>query len=191
MRAAIFPLPVFLLPGGYTRLKIFEQRYLKMVTDAMKGDRCFILCTYSDTAPHNVPREGVLVEIIDFSQDENAQLLIDVYAKHLVVIGDVDVNAENLRHGEYVIINDPPWQYCDDDLTLLDDDLANRLELVFLSNPILDDLYREKHYSDALWVTSRWLELLPISTKQKEKVRSATKFSQVAEFLHTVFEENE
>ncbi len=27
----IFPLPVFLLPKGVTRLRIFEERYLKMV----------------------------------------------------------------------------------------------------------------------------------------------------------------
>jgi len=33
----IFPLPVFLLPGGVTKLRIFEPRYLKMVSTASSG----------------------------------------------------------------------------------------------------------------------------------------------------------
>ena len=39
----IFPLSIFLLPEGVTRLRIFEARYLKMVSMAMKNNGFVVL----------------------------------------------------------------------------------------------------------------------------------------------------
>ena len=45
MKRAIFPLPVFILPEGATKLRIFEQRYLDMVKEAAKDNTGFVVCT--------------------------------------------------------------------------------------------------------------------------------------------------
>ena len=42
-RAHIFPLNTVLFPGGMLPLKIFEQRYLDMVMDALAAHKCFVI----------------------------------------------------------------------------------------------------------------------------------------------------
>ena len=190
MKLALFPLPIFLLPGGYTRLKIFEQRYLHMVKEASKTGQGFVLCNYVEDAAYNVPGEGVLVKIVDFSQDPNGQLLIDVFGESRVSINDVHCDKQQLRYGECEKLDGPPWECHDAWLSLIDNDLQHKLEHVFHANPVLDDLYREKDFSDPIWVAYRWLELLPIPMMQKEKVKQAQTFEQVANFLHTVLDED-
>lgn len=45
---AVFPLPLFILPRGRQRLRIFEPKYLKMVAHAAQGDG-FIIATQDNT----------------------------------------------------------------------------------------------------------------------------------------------
>ena len=89
MKRAIFPLPIFVLPEGYTRLRIFEPRYLNMVKTALQNNVGFVLCTYQHDTPFNISAQGCLVDIIDFDQDPSNMLLIDVYAAKSVQINDV------------------------------------------------------------------------------------------------------
>lgn len=44
LEVAVFPLPIFLLPRGRQRLRIFEPKYLAMVAHAAQGDG-FIIAT--------------------------------------------------------------------------------------------------------------------------------------------------
>ncbi|MEJ6474694.1 LON peptidase substrate-binding domain-containing protein [Pseudoalteromonas piscicida] len=189
MKLALFPLPIFLLPGGFTRLRIFEQRYLYMVKEAAKTEQGFVLCPYANNTPHNVPDEGVHVKIVDFSQGEDGQLLIDVEAINRVAISQVEVDHQSLRYGECEPLKGPPWLCTEDAFTLIDEALTEKLRSVFIANPVLDDLYRIKDFSTPLWVAYRWLEILPISMTQKQKIKQAQTFEQVAEFLHTVLDE--
>ncbi len=189
MKLALFPLPIFLLPGGFTRLRIFEQRCLYMVKEAAKTEQGFVLCPYLADTPNNVSKEGVHVKIVDFSQDDDGQLLIDVEALSRVAISNVEVDSQSLRYGDCDIIDGPPWQCSEEALSLVDETLVDKLQSVFIANPILDDLYRDKHFTQPLWVAYRWLEILPISMTQKLKIKQAQTFEQVAEFLHTVLDE--
>ncbi|MCG9761014.1 LON peptidase substrate-binding domain-containing protein [Pseudoalteromonas sp. Isolate6] len=189
MKLALFPLPIFLLPGGFTRLRIFELRYLYMIKEAAKTEQGFVLCPYVDDMPYNVPSEGVHVKIVDFSQDDDGQLLIDVEAVSRVSINGVEVDSQSLRYGKCEIIDGPPWQCSEAAYNLIDDSLVDKLHSVFTANPVLDDLYREKHFTQPLWVVYRWLEILPISMSQKLKIKQAQTFEQVADFLHTVLDE--
>ena len=88
MKRAIFPLPLFILPQGYTRLRIFEPRYLNMVKNALQNEVSFVLCTFEHDTPFNISAQGCLVDIIDFDQDDNGMLLIDVRASQSVQIND-------------------------------------------------------------------------------------------------------
>ncbi|GEK10480.1 LON peptidase substrate-binding domain-containing protein [Pseudoalteromonas peptidolytica] len=189
MKLALFPLPIFLLPGGFTRLRIFEQRYLYMVKEAAKTNQGFVLCADVEGAPKDRQNEGVHVKIVDFSQGEDGQLLIDVEAIKRVSISNVEVDHQGLRYGECSEIEGPPWLCNDTAFKLIDSTLKEKLRNVFIANPILDDLYKDKRFSEPLWVAYRWLEILPISMAQKLKIKQAQTFEQVAEFLHTVLDE--
>ena len=97
MKRAIFPLPVFILPEGATKLRIFEQRYLDMVKEAAKDYTGFVLCTYQHDTEFNLPNLGCLMQINDFNQDDSGQLLIDVYAQTAVTIHNPDYSSMMTR----------------------------------------------------------------------------------------------
>lgn len=186
MKRAIFPLPIFILPEGYTRLRIFEPRYLNMVKNALKNNTGFVLCTFEHDTPFNISAQGCLVDIIDFDQDDNDVLLIDVFASKSVQINDVYQDEEELRHGLISDCKTPYW-FSDKNKQvgehfLLHDALRN----VFYGNPELSLLYKTTNFNNLAWIAARWLELLPISIEKKQQLAFETNFDNLLNFLHTV-----
>ena len=186
MKRAIFPLPVFILPNGYTRLRIFESRYLDMVKESLKTEQGFVLCQYDVDSYLNVPQYGCLVDIIDFSQDEQGQLLIDVVATAVVKISDLQQNKQQLRYGQVTTIENTFWFQQSHQLTQSDKCLQTALQQLFSSNEQLNELYRETHFDELNWVVARWLELLPISIDKKQQLAFHSDFANIHSFLHTV-----
>ncbi|MFC3033808.1 LON peptidase substrate-binding domain-containing protein [Pseudoalteromonas fenneropenaei] len=192
MISAVFPLPLLVLPGGVTRLRIFEPRYLSMVKQVMKNQLGFVLCQYAEERAHQVPEFAGYVKIIDFNQDKAGQLLIDVYCEHWVQIEEVWVDSENVRHGRIKRANDALWpetsQAHDNDSTAAQlEQLSLALQQVFAANPELANLYPQPQFNDSRWLISRWLELVPLSANQKSALLSLPYFEQVVDFLHTLF----
>ncbi|KZN61176.1 hypothetical protein N473_22805 [Pseudoalteromonas luteoviolacea CPMOR-1] len=190
MKRALFPLSVYILPQGYTRLRIFEPRYLHMVKMAMKEHSGFVLCHSDKTSATDVSREGVFVEIVDFSQDSGGQLLIDVYARHRVLISDVTVDDMNLKYGSCETVDKPLWELGSESF-VYHERLADLLRDLFVVNTELNDLYKKKNYADPIWVAARWLELLPLTLTQKQKIQSCRTYQAVAGVLFEVFDEQE
>ena len=186
MNRAIFPLPIFLLPDGFTRLKIFEDRYLFMVKDALKNNKGFVLCTFEDNAHLNTPTDGVYVKIVNFSQDKSGQLLIDVHATHRVKIYNVCQDKQKLRHADIELYDDYFWPYDVSNTESFDKSMSDMLKNVFKDNDIINNLYDKQDFDSPIWVISRWLELLPISIDNKIKIRHVTTFEQVTDFVHNI-----
>ncbi|MBQ4810663.1 LON peptidase substrate-binding domain-containing protein [Pseudoalteromonas luteoviolacea] len=191
MKRALFPLPVFLLPQGYTRLRIFEPRYLHMVKVAMKEEHGFVMCFTDKSRECEVSEQGIYVEIVDFSQDESGQLLIDVYAKHRVLISNATSDEMKLRHGDCHIIQEPLWTLGESEELTYHERLADLLRDLFVVNAELNDLYKKKNYANPIWVAARWLELLPLTIKQKTKIQSCRSYVGVANVLAEIFEAQE
>ncbi|BED91226.1 ATP-dependent protease [Pseudoalteromonas sp. MM1] len=187
MKRAIFPLPIFVLPEGYTRLRIFEPRYLNMVKTALQNNVGFVLCTYQHDTPFNISAQGCLVDIIDFDQDPSNMLLIDVYAAKSVQINDVYQDESQLRHGLLSDCNTPYW-YNDSHSEISADNqrLSDSLQDIFLNNKELSSLYRQTKFDNLAWVVARWLELLPISIDKKQQLAFESNFANLLNFLHTV-----
>jgi Lon protease-like protein len=189
MKRAIFPLPLFILPDGYTRLRIFEPRYLTMVKNALKDETGFVLCAFEHHTPLNVSPQGCLMDIIDFDQDDNGMLLIDIKAIKSVQIEDSIINEDELRFGTLTDINTPFWYNHDTPITGDNAHLANALRVVFEQNEDLKTLYRNTYFEQLPWVAARWLELLPISIEKKQQLAFETSFEKLQNFLHTVITE--
>jgi Lon protease-like protein len=76
---AIFPLPgVLLLPSGQLPLNIFEPRYLKMVEDALAGNRMIGMIQPRGDEPLKPPiyDVGCAGKITDFSETKDGRYLI-------------------------------------------------------------------------------------------------------------------
>ncbi|WP_043318685.1 LON peptidase substrate-binding domain-containing protein [Microbulbifer sp. HZ11] len=77
----LFPLNMALFPGVTLPLRIFEQRYLRLVTDSLKSDTGFgvaLIRSGREVGPAEVWPLGLYVRIVDWSQGEEGLLHIDV-----------------------------------------------------------------------------------------------------------------
>ena len=159
----IFPLPVFLLSKGVTRLRIFEKRYLKMVAHAMKNDG-FIVLPYGKAEKVSDMPTGSWVEIVNFDQGEDGLLLIDVQCKCLVDIHLTTQDKDKLHHG----------------------DVSIKKHKAFDENTELTALYRQAYFSQDSWVVARWLELLPVNIDEKRLFVEPGSFGAAKEFLQNI-----
>jgi Lon protease-like protein len=180
MNLPVFPLPIFLLPDGVTRLRIFEPRYLKMVSIACQQNG-FVLCVFDHNAELNVPAWGAWVDIINFSQ-EGELLNIDIKAKSLVSIENVTMDDDQLRFADCTEIPHWPQQDLLPHHTLL----AEKLMHVYEEYPDQAALYPEPKFDDINWVCARFLEILPLSFEKKQLFTKENSFANAEDFLNVI-----
>jgi Lon protease-like protein len=177
----IFPLPIFLLPEGVTKLRIFEPRYLKMISIASKGGGFVI---WSKSAKNSLPDSlwGSWVEIINFDQGQDGILEIDVKCKSLVELSVIETDSDNLYFGDIKEIKH--WSQTDIDSSVVE--LSTSLADVFDNNPSLSELYPHKAIDRPSWVIARWLELLPINIDVKTTFIVEHNFQAAKELVQSV-----
>tara|TARA_B110000238_G_C16069174_1_gene414123 strand:+ start:92 stop:664 length:573 start_codon:yes stop_codon:yes gene_type:complete len=179
----IFPLPVFLLPKGITRLRIFEPRYLKMVSVAVKGQG-FVICLKSKEEQLTNKMWGSWVEIINFDQGKDGILEVDVKCKSLVELQSVTKSADDLYYSSVTHLNHWSTTLIEADSSI--DKLSKSLLDVFEKNNMLMELYPEIPSNNAAWIVARWLELLPIVHTSKNNMVNKYNFEQAKDFVHTI-----
>ena len=177
----IFPLPIFILPQGITRLRIFEARYLKMVSLAMKNQGFVILSNDKDDKS-SAPHVGSWVEIINFEQSYDGILLIDVHCKCLVDIQSISQDSMKLHHGDVAPI--AHWSEVNLDETT--SDLSTSLSKLFSENNELNDLYQKQCFSSGDWVVARWIELIPLKLSEKKIFVAQDSYSQAKQLLQRI-----
>lgn len=180
MELGIFELPVFILPGGKVKLRIFEPRYIRLVKESF-STKGFIITLYDKD---NIADNGVLVEIVNFDALKDGLLSIDVQAKKFVTLSNKYCEPDGLYKAQ--IHHEHHWAnetFCDS--VIKENDMVQFLNTAFMNSKNLSELYSEKKFEDKVWVCARILELLPITTSNKVKI-SALNFEQCENFLHTV-----
>jgi Lon protease-like protein len=183
----IFPLPVFLLPGGITRLRIFEQRYLKMIQIASKGIGFVITSNKTNSNKESIAETqddewGSWVDIINFDQGEDGVLEVDVKCKNLVQLLSIDKDKDNLHFGDVKISS----HWSQSDIKAENIPLFHSLVSVFEQNPLLESLYKDEMTANTHWVIARWLEILPINAEVKTLFSKDNSFQTAQEFVHSV-----
>lgn len=103
----LFPLSAVLLPYGQMPLQIFEQRYLDLVRDCMKGDYGFGVVwirrgeevSRPGIASTVLGDTGTLARIIDWDQLDNGLLGITIQGQHSFTLQSTAVRANGLVTG--------------------------------------------------------------------------------------------
>jgi Lon protease-like protein len=181
----IFPLPVFLLPDGVTKLRIFEPRYLKMIRIASQGQGFVILLNdnnLSMTKDDIRSYWGSWVEIINFDQGDDGVLEIDVRCKSLVDINNIKQYGDELHFGDVELLE----HWSQGDMENNTNELSTSLESFFKQMPILNAMYEKKSLSNTHWVLARWLEILPIDINVKNSFVVNRNFQEVKTFVESV-----
>ena len=165
-RIPIFPLRTILFPGSKLPLRIFEPRYLDMVSACMRSKREFGI-VLSRKVPQPGMLEtyatGTLATIIDWNQGNDGLLGITVLGTNKFELLSMIKQEDGLNIGEIKIIEReedfkaPP----------------NFDNMISLLEAILDDLDlyedREKFFQSASWVSFRFAEILPLKIEDKQK----------------------
>ena len=173
----LFPLGTVLFPGGELPLRVFEVRYLNLITKCQKTG-----------APFGVVhlREGSEVQVAGAPEErlETVGTMAHIVAMERTQAGLLHVRCEGsqrfhvdhqkrLKHGLWVadvtlLPNDAP--------ILIPDDLKHTSQaLLQLRNTLrergsIGPDGEASSYEDCGWVANRWCELLPLSTEVKQQL---------------------
>lgn len=167
MQVPIFPLGTVLFPGGPLPLRIFEPRYLDMISDCLKNDRPFGVLLIRDggeTGPSTTHEVGTLAKITDWYQGSDGLLGVTAVGGQRFRLLANERQADGLNIGKIEILQER------DPLPLP----AEHEPIAHILAGVLDDLGRlyedlPRRLDDANWVSYRFVEILPISVEQKQQ----------------------
>ena len=162
----LFPLGTVLLPGGPLMLRIFETRYLDMVSRCMRDESGFVVVLLREGGEvgeatfHDI---GTLAKIVDWHQYDDGLLGITAIGQCRVQIAARRRQRDGLNVGRVRMLPPDPtmvlpgeYQYMARLLEQLLEQLGQQYAHV------------EHDFSDAAWVACRLAEILPLSNEQKQ-----------------------
>ncbi|OED36868.1 hypothetical protein AB833_26030 [Chromatiales bacterium (ex Bugula neritina AB1)] len=171
MRIPLFPLSSIVLPEGLLPLRLFERRYLDMVRDCFRLQSGFGVCLLqqgNEVGNAAIPYPyGTLVKIVDWDQSADGLLNVVVCGEQKFRIRDTSVEESQLLTGEIELL---PWEQpasVPEELNYLQDSMQQILRQIESSI-----VYDEPKLDDALWLGSRFVELLPLPAEVKHELAS-------------------
>lgn len=163
----LFPLHTVLFPGGVLPLRIFEPRYLDMVSDCLKQDSGFGICLIREGrevgAAASTYDIGTLARISWFDRRDDGLLGITADGERRFRILASEVQPDQLIRADVELLTPEPA------LAIPHDSQP----LVHLLQGILEQLdfpyaKLERRYDDAAWLGARLTEFLPLKLELKQ-----------------------
>ncbi|MHB8404647.1 MAG: LON peptidase substrate-binding domain-containing protein [Gammaproteobacteria bacterium] len=162
----LFPLNSVLFPGGPLPLRIFETRYLDMVSSCLKHEQGFGVCLIeqgSETGPARTYTVGTLAHIRDWSNGPDGLLNILALGSRRFRATRVRVQHNGLNIAEVEWLPQEPSVPLPDTARplaeMLQQLLAQMAERYAVVLP---------RYEDASWVGYRLAEIMPLPVAQRQ-----------------------
>jgi len=120
----LFPLQRLVFPGIAIPMRIFEQRYLRLVRESLASDTGFgvvpILAGREVGATPTIAPLGTWVRIADWSTLPNGLLGIEIRGERRLRVGATRVEADGLMRGEVSLLaEEVPLALAEDDADLV------------------------------------------------------------------------
>ena len=167
MQVPLFPLNVVLFPGGPLPLRIFESRYIDMVSERMQSEGPFggLLIRDGQEAggPASMHDIGTLARITDFYQGSDGLLGVTAIGEQRFRLLAAERAADGLNVGTIELLENEPEVPLPADYEPLADILAGVLDDL---GKLYDSLPRQ--LDRAGWVANRFIEILPIQLEEKQ-----------------------
>lgn len=162
----LFPLRTVLFPDGPLPLRVFEPRYLDMVSRCLRSNEPFgvvLLMTGSEVGAARTAPIGTLARIVDWYQGSDGILGITALGTTRFSVTQMGRQDDGLYVGQLSPL--PPEASLP-----LPDEYRPMAELLTV---ILDDLGKlygdlARRLDDATWVGCRFAEILPMPLEQKQ-----------------------
>ncbi len=162
----LFPLRTVLFPQGPLPLRVFEPRYLDMVSRCMKNDSDFGVVLVNESENEGdvqLAVVGTRARISDWYQGSDGLLGITAVGLTRFRVIEIDRQADGLHLGRVEDLPAEPQQPLPDEYK----SMAGLLQAIVED---LGKLYEPlpKNYDDASWVSQRFAEILPMEIEQKQ-----------------------
>lgn len=163
----LFPLNTVLFPEGPLPLRIFETRYLDMVSQCLQTNSGFGVCLIKQGkevgGSATTVDTGVVAKIVDWHQRHDGLLGISTIGQQRFKVNSVSLGANRLVMADITLLPmESPVELPDEYLHLVD--VLRRL--IDSAGHHYTNL--TKRYADAGWVANRLVELLPIEMAHKQ-----------------------
>lgn len=167
-RLPLFPLKTVLFPGGTLPLRVFEARYMDMVTRCMREDSGFGVCLIAAGAevgeaalPHPV---GTEARIAQWDMAEPGVLTLLTRGTRRFRIEDHELEHDGLLTASVRWLMEAPPQP-------VPEAQADVLPLLkALAGELGERMPAPHDFGDAGWVGARYVELLPIPLLAKQRL---------------------
>ena len=167
IRIPLFPLHNVLFPGGLLPLRVFEPRYLEMISTCMKRGTGFgvaLILSGSEVGEAAKTYDiGSFVRIVDWTMRDDGLLGITVQCEGRFRILETEVQSNQLVYADVELLDEQPQQALPAQYAAAVDLLRDIIARVGGHYTEL-----EPQYDDPLWVSGRLAELLPIELLQKQ-----------------------
>jgi uncharacterized protein len=175
----LFPLKTVLFPGALLGLKVFETRYLDLMSECLRQGTPFgVVCLRqgaesgrhrADEAPTQLEDVGVLVRIDDIDAEQAGILSVRCSGtQRFRLVGTPGQRENGLWHSQAELMPDDPPRAPGPAVASTVAALAEAInKLKEHDQQPFAEPYR---LDDAGWVANRWCELLPVSLAAKQKL---------------------
>ena len=162
----LFPLKTVLFPGGPLPLRVFEPRYLDMISSCLKEGRGFgvvLIREGQEVGDATTFAVGTMAEIVDWYQGSDGLLGVTAQGRGRFRASATRKQKDGLNVGSVEFLSPEPSL-----------PLPERFQaMARILEEVMDDLgshYQDidKHYRDASWVGYRFAEILPLPLEQKQ-----------------------
>jgi len=163
---AIFPLNTVLFPGGPLALRIFEPRYLDMVSRCLRDGTSFGVVAIEsgnetgDTTTHKI---GTLARISDWYSERDGLLGIVVVGTRRFRIEKSRIQADGLHLAEIETLEHEQshtvperFRYMSELMESMIDQLGDQYALI------------DRNFKDASWLGFRFAEILPVNLADRQ-----------------------
>lgn len=165
----IFPLKTVLYPDGLLPLRLFEPRYLDMLSECLKEGKDFGVCLIRNGSEAGeaatVYEIGTTARIIDWDRHDDGTLLITAVGQQRFRLLSHRIRKNRLMEAEIQILDHEDDAFIPVQYQLFSDLLRQVVEKFNLP-------YAHEHekFDDPYWVGCRLAEILPVELAKKQVI---------------------
>jgi Lon protease-like protein len=171
----LFPLQAVLFPGGLLSLKVFEPRYVDLVTTSLREQRPFGMVALRGSREarrtedgRHFETTGTVAELIDVDSERSGILQVRCRGVQRFVVEQSQAQADGQWLAQtHLLPNDALLAPTP---ALLEAVRGLASAIASLKGRGSEPFLAPHRFDDAGWVANRWCEILPISTVAKQKL---------------------
>jgi len=190
----LFPLQAVLFPGGLLGLKVFEARYLDLISACLRENKPFGVVALRQGGEVRKPGEpvtmeaiGTLAELIDVDSAQHGILQVRCRGTQRFQVQSRQQQADGLWLAQVALLDEDAVIAPSQALIETVRGLANAIAT--LKQQGSEPFLKPFKFENSGWVANRWCEILPISIAAKQKLMELpdpqVRLQLVDEFLRT------